>query len=96
MDEKKTASLRARMAKKRGKTKVFDFGGTIPELKKRCKRETGLEAPATPVFRSWNRDETAAKPKRKTTARKKPAAAKKPAKAKKKTAAATRRRRKAA
>ena len=38
------------MAKKRGKTKLFDKGGTIAELKKRCKKETGLEPPETPVF----------------------------------------------
>jgi len=41
------------MAKKRGKTKLFDFGGTIPELKKACKKETGLEPPKTPVFQTW-------------------------------------------
>jgi len=52
-DEKATAALRAKMAKKRGKTKLFDFGGTIPELKKACKKETGLEPPKAPVFQTW-------------------------------------------
>ena len=53
VDEKATLALRAKMAKKRGKTKLFDFGGTIPELKKACKRETGLEPPKPPVFQTW-------------------------------------------
>ena len=53
VDEGKTASLRARMAKKRGKTKLFDFGGTIDDLKKRCRRETGLAPPEQPVFQTW-------------------------------------------
>jgi N-methylhydantoinase B len=53
VDEKATTTLRAKMAKKRGKTKLFDFGGTIAELKKNCRKETGLEAPATPVFQNW-------------------------------------------
>jgi N-methylhydantoinase B len=100
VDEKKTASLRARMAKKRGKTKVFDFGGTIPELKKRCKRETGLEAPEAPVFQSWNRGDAAGQPKakrkKKPAAGKKTTARKKATAAKKKSGRSTARRRKAA
>ncbi len=40
------------MAKKRGKTKLFDFGGTIAELKKACKKETGMDAPKQPVFQA--------------------------------------------
>ena len=52
VDEKKTKTLRARIAKKRGRTKLFDFGGTIPELKKRCKKETGLEPPEQPKFQT--------------------------------------------
>jgi N-methylhydantoinase B len=55
VDEKATKALRAKMAKKRGKTKLFDFGGSIAELKKNSRKETGLEAPATPVFQSWFR-----------------------------------------
>jgi N-methylhydantoinase B len=53
VDEKATTALRAKLAKKRGKTKLFDFGGSIAELKKNCRKETGLEAPATPVFQNW-------------------------------------------
>jgi N-methylhydantoinase B len=53
VDDKRTVSLRQRMAKKRGATKLFDFGGTIDELKKRCKRETGLAPPEQPVFQTW-------------------------------------------
>jgi N-methylhydantoinase B len=40
------------MAKKRGRTKLFDFGGTIEELRKRCKKETGMEPPEQPKFRT--------------------------------------------
>ncbi len=61
IDEKATLALRAKMAKKRGKTKLFDFGGTIPELKKACKKETGLEPPKTPVFQTWIKAPQAAK-----------------------------------
>jgi N-methylhydantoinase B len=53
LDEKATTALRAKMAKKRGKTRLFDFGGTIPELKKACRKETGLEPPRPPVFQTW-------------------------------------------
>jgi N-methylhydantoinase B len=48
LDEKATTALRSKLAKKRGKTQVFNFGGTIPELKKRCKAETGLPPPLQP------------------------------------------------
>lgn len=48
LDQKATAALRGKLAKKRGKTQVFNFGGTIPELKKRCKAETGLAPPLQP------------------------------------------------
>lgn len=50
LDEKATKALRARLAKKRGKTGIFNFGDKIPELKKRCKKETGLPAPKQPEF----------------------------------------------
>ena len=85
VDEKKTATLRAQMAKKRGKKlPLFDKGGTIEELKKRCKKETGMEPPETPVFQTWFLD--AAKAKAKPKARKKTAAKKATASAKKKSA----------
>jgi N-methylhydantoinase B len=53
VDDKATSALRSKLAKKRGKTQVFNFGGTIPELKKRCKAETGLPAPVQPEFPRW-------------------------------------------
>jgi N-methylhydantoinase B len=53
VDEKKTTALRAKMAKQRGKVKMFDRGGEIAELKKRCKKETGLEPPRQPEFQAW-------------------------------------------
>ena len=67
VDEKKTQRLRASMAKKYERTmknltekeKLFDHGGTtrdlstlISELKKRCKKETGLEPPEQPQFQT--------------------------------------------
>ncbi len=52
-DEGKTEKLRAKMSKERGDPKLFDFGGTVEELKARCKEETGLEPPKTPVFLNW-------------------------------------------
>ena len=49
-----TTKLRAKMSKARGKTKLFDKGfESIPELKKRCREETGLDAPSDPVFQTW-------------------------------------------
>ena len=53
VDEKATAALRETMAKKRGDTALFDFGGSIEELKARCREETGLEPPRTPTFQRW-------------------------------------------
>jgi N-methylhydantoinase B len=52
-NEKATVALRAKASKRRGKTSVFNFGGTIPELKKRCKAETGLMPPKQPEFPRW-------------------------------------------
>jgi len=50
---KRTETLRARMAKKRGKVPMFDRGGDIATLKKRCLKETGLEPPRQPEFQAW-------------------------------------------
>lgn len=49
-DVEATAALRERMLAERGDTHVFDFGGSIEELRDRCEAETGLAAPAAPVF----------------------------------------------
>ena len=51
-DQSATKLLRSDMAKKRKKIELFDFGGTIEEIKSRCLEETGLEPPKQPVFDS--------------------------------------------
>ena len=48
VDEQATQSLRAKLSKERGKTRLFDFGGTIEELKARCKAETSFDPPSQP------------------------------------------------
>ena len=53
VDEKKTKTLRAKMAKQHGKVKMFDRGGDIAEFKKRCKREIWLDAPCQPEVQAW-------------------------------------------
>ncbi|MGE4014456.1 MAG: hydantoinase B/oxoprolinase family protein, partial [Alphaproteobacteria bacterium] len=53
VDEQATKSLRENMQRVRTDMPLFNFGGTIEELKARCKAETGLEAPKTPVFQRW-------------------------------------------
>jgi N-methylhydantoinase B len=50
VDQKQTTALRASLSEKRGDTQLFDFGGTIEEIKARCLEETGLPAPQTPSF----------------------------------------------
>jgi N-methylhydantoinase B len=34
---------------------MFDFGGSIEELKARCKVETGFDPPVSPTFATWVR-----------------------------------------
>ena len=51
IDAKATSELREQMNAERGEISLFDRGGTIEEIKSRCLVETGLPAPATPV---WN------------------------------------------
>ncbi|WP_158769744.1 hydantoinase B/oxoprolinase family protein [Paraglaciecola sp. L1A13] len=46
----KTVTLREQLSNARGETQLFDFGGTIEEIKARCLEETGLPAPETPRF----------------------------------------------
>ena len=74
VDEKKTRALRARMAKKRGSTQLFDKGGTIDELKKRCKRETGMNPPRQPEFKTWVKADNRVAVKKKKAGRKSRAA----------------------
>lgn len=50
VDQQQTNTLRAALTEKRGATQLFDFGGTIEEIKARCLEETGLPAPQTPSF----------------------------------------------
>lgn len=50
VDEAATTALRAEMSKDRGELAVFDFGGSIEEIKARALEETGLPAPQAPTF----------------------------------------------
>ena len=50
VDEVATRTLRATMAQSREPIGLFNRGGTLDELKQRCLEETGLPAPATPVW----------------------------------------------
>lgn len=51
VDTGATESLRAELIAARGDTTLFNFGGTIEEIKARCEEETHLPAPSTPVFK---------------------------------------------
>jgi N-methylhydantoinase B len=52
VDTKATNKLRKDLTKARGEVQLFNRGFTsIQELKKRCKAETGFDAPNAPVFR---------------------------------------------
>jgi N-methylhydantoinase B len=50
VDEVATRTLRATLAQSREPIGLFNRGGTLDELKQRCLEETGLAAPATPVW----------------------------------------------
>ena len=51
VDTQASDSLRAQLSEKRGDVSLFDFGGSIEQIKQRCESETGLSAPKTPVFK---------------------------------------------
>lgn len=52
LDSVATAALRDKLTGERGDDiPLFNYGGTIEEIKARCKEETGFEPPETPVFR---------------------------------------------
>ena len=53
VDESATEDLRRRMAAQRGSVELFDFGGTVEELKARCQADTTLQPPKSPVFQKW-------------------------------------------
>jgi N-methylhydantoinase B len=50
IDTQATDTLRVSLLEKRGDTVLFNFGGTIDEIKARCKQETHLEPPKAPTF----------------------------------------------
>jgi N-methylhydantoinase B len=50
VDVEATEGLRTKLRGERGEPGLFDFGGTIEEIKARCKAETHLDPPATPTF----------------------------------------------
>jgi N-methylhydantoinase B len=50
VDEEGTVALRASLKEQRGEPELFDFGGTIEEIKARCLEETHLEPPVPPTF----------------------------------------------
>jgi len=50
IDEAATAALRDEIRAARGELELFNFGGTIEEIKARCKAETHLDPPVQPTF----------------------------------------------
>ena len=50
VDEAATDELRTEIKSTRPEPNIFDFGGTVEELRERCFEETGLEPPKPPVF----------------------------------------------
>ena len=58
IDREATASLRANMAENAEPDELFNFGGTIEELRARCEAETGLPPPVAPTFApTYGKDE---------------------------------------
>ena len=54
VDTRATDDLRRKMAgEPRKRDGLFDRGGTIEDLKSRCKAETHFDPPKTPVFQNW-------------------------------------------
>jgi N-methylhydantoinase B len=53
VDDRETQRLRDRMSSERGALPMFDRGGTIDELKARCKKDTQLDPPRAPIFQKW-------------------------------------------
>ncbi len=50
VDTTATENLRAKLRSKRGEVEMFNFGGSIEEIKARCKAETHLDPPVPPTF----------------------------------------------
>lgn len=55
VDTAATEALRKKTAQARGEKKLFDFGGTIDEIRARCEAETHLPPPSPPQFQPWSR-----------------------------------------
>ena len=55
VDTASTDRLRSELAKKRGETQLFDFGGSLEELKARCLSDTSLMPPQQPRSQTWVR-----------------------------------------
>jgi N-methylhydantoinase B len=51
VDETQTSALRSKLISERGDISLFNFGGSIEEIKARCLAETGLPPPVTPTFK---------------------------------------------
>ncbi len=58
VDETATRSLRDELRRERGEAKLFNFGGTVEELKARCVQDTHLQPPKSPEFQKWMRTAT--------------------------------------
>ena len=52
LNDKETKTLRSKMAKDTVKDEMFNFGGTIEDIKARSLEETNLEPPVSPTFQS--------------------------------------------
>jgi N-methylhydantoinase B len=52
VDVAATTTLRDQLTTKRGEIGLFNFGGTIEELRERCLAETGLPAPKDPALQN--------------------------------------------
>ncbi len=50
LNQAETEALRTRLREERGAPELFDFGGSIEEIKQRCKAETHLDPPSQPTF----------------------------------------------
>ena len=50
IDQDATRTLRESLSNERGEVELFDFGGSIEEIKARCKEETHLDPPQAPTF----------------------------------------------
>ena len=53
VDTTGTEKLRREMSLSRGDIPLFNFGGTVQELKDRCLSDTHLNPPTKPVFQKW-------------------------------------------